>query len=158
MNALKAQNYQGGIKTSFRWIIPMLIGVSKSVVANKAAVYALHITPLFEVGLNWRYKAPVVKVDSMAVRYTKEEAEASEVYAYTHPHADACDGFLAACIAMREQKAIYNEANLTSFMEWVKTDCERVDVNHPSWLVKGTDKTLELARLWDYYNDNVAKK
>jgi hypothetical protein len=50
------QKYYGRIETKFWWIIPILIGVSKSNVDNKATVYALHITPLFEIGFNWKKK------------------------------------------------------------------------------------------------------
>lgn len=49
------KTYSGKIQTKFFWIIPILIGVSKSNVDNKANVYALHITPLFEIGINWKY-------------------------------------------------------------------------------------------------------
>ena len=49
------KKYSGKLETSFYWIIPFLVGVSKSNVDNKANVYALHITPLFEIGLNWKY-------------------------------------------------------------------------------------------------------
>jgi hypothetical protein len=48
------KKYEGTIKTKFFWIIPILIGVSKSDIDGKANVYALHITPLFEIGFNWR--------------------------------------------------------------------------------------------------------
>jgi hypothetical protein len=50
------RKYKGGIKTHFWWIILPLIGVSKSRISNKAIVYALHITPFFEIGFNWRIK------------------------------------------------------------------------------------------------------
>lgn len=49
------KNYKGSLETKFLWIIPMLFGISKSNVDNKVNVYALHITPLFEIGLNWKY-------------------------------------------------------------------------------------------------------
>jgi hypothetical protein len=49
-------NYKGKLDTKFRWIIPLLIGISKNNVDNKAIVYAIHITPLFEIGLNWKAK------------------------------------------------------------------------------------------------------
>jgi len=44
--------YKGKIETKFFWIIPIILGVSISNVDNKANVYALHITPLFEIGFN----------------------------------------------------------------------------------------------------------
>lgn len=50
------KNYKGTIDTKFWWIIPILIGVSKNNVDNKANVYALHITPFFEIGFNWKLK------------------------------------------------------------------------------------------------------
>ena len=46
------QKYSGKLETKFWWIIPILIGVSKSNVDDKANVYALHITPFFEIGIN----------------------------------------------------------------------------------------------------------
>jgi hypothetical protein len=49
------KNYSGQLNTKFFWIIPMLIGVSRSNIDNKAKVYALHLTPLFEIGFNWKY-------------------------------------------------------------------------------------------------------
>ena len=48
------KNYKGTIDTKFWWIIPILIGVSKNNVDNKANVYALHITPFLEIGFNWK--------------------------------------------------------------------------------------------------------
>lgn len=50
------QIYNGKIETKFIWIIPFLFGLSKSNVDNKASVYALHITPLFEIGFNKKLK------------------------------------------------------------------------------------------------------
>ena len=50
------KKYNGKIETKFYWIIPILIGVSKSNVDNKANVYALHITPFFEIGINSKTK------------------------------------------------------------------------------------------------------
>lgn len=48
------KNYKGTINTKFWWIIPILIGISKNNVDNKAIVYTLHITPFFEIGFNWK--------------------------------------------------------------------------------------------------------
>ena len=53
------QEYKGIIETKFWWIIPIFLGISKSNVDNKANVYALHITPLFEIGINWRYRKKI---------------------------------------------------------------------------------------------------
>jgi len=50
------KKYKGGIKTYFWWIIIPIIGISKSNISNKATVYALHITPFFQIGFNWRKK------------------------------------------------------------------------------------------------------
>ena len=52
------KTYKGKIETKFFWILPFFIGVSKSNVDNKANVYALHITPFFEIGFNWK-KSPL---------------------------------------------------------------------------------------------------
>jgi len=49
------KKYGGKLETNFYWIIPFVVGVSKSVIDDKAKVFALHITPLFEIGLNWKY-------------------------------------------------------------------------------------------------------
>jgi len=46
------KNYKGNLETKFFWILPLVIGLSKSNIDNKAKVYALHITPFFEVGFN----------------------------------------------------------------------------------------------------------
>ncbi len=46
--------YRGKIETKFFWLLPLLLGVSKSNIDNKANVYALHITPFFEIGFNWK--------------------------------------------------------------------------------------------------------
>ena len=46
------QKFKGTIETKFWWIIPLIIGVSKNNVDNKANVYALHITPFLEIGFN----------------------------------------------------------------------------------------------------------
>ncbi len=48
------KNYKGNIEAKFFWIIPILIGVSRSNIDDKATVYALHITPFLEIGFNWR--------------------------------------------------------------------------------------------------------
>jgi hypothetical protein len=54
------QTYTGDITTKFIWVIPILLGVSESSIDSKSEyvnkVYALHITPLFEIGFNWRKK------------------------------------------------------------------------------------------------------
>ena len=52
----KTYFYTGEIKTSFRWIIPLFLGISKSNIDNKANVYSIHITPLFEIGINVKTK------------------------------------------------------------------------------------------------------
>lgn len=48
------ETYKGNIETNFYWILPIFIGVSISNVNNKAKIYALHITPFFEIGFNWK--------------------------------------------------------------------------------------------------------
>lgn len=50
------KTYTGKLETKFFWLIPLLIGVSKTNVDNKANVFALHITPIFEIGFNWKYE------------------------------------------------------------------------------------------------------
>jgi hypothetical protein len=50
------QNYKGTIDTKFWWLIPFLFGFSKNNVNNQAIVYAVHITPFIEIGINWRKK------------------------------------------------------------------------------------------------------
>ena len=50
--------YNGQLSTKIWMIIPILLMVSRSTITasdnSKAYVYALHITPWFEVGFNWR--------------------------------------------------------------------------------------------------------
>lgn len=57
--------YNGLLETKFQWILPGLIGISKSTITKRKkifgkmdksryCVYALHITPFFEIGLNWK--------------------------------------------------------------------------------------------------------
>ncbi len=53
---MKKQTYKGHLETHFYWIIPILLGVSKSNVNNEANVYAVHITPFFEFGFNLKTK------------------------------------------------------------------------------------------------------
>lgn len=48
------QQYTGQLTTTFIWLIPPLLMVSRSVIDPGAVVYALHITPFFEIGFNWR--------------------------------------------------------------------------------------------------------
>ena len=51
------RTYHGTITTHFFWLIPILIGFSKSNVDNKANVYAIHITPWIEIGFNSHWQA-----------------------------------------------------------------------------------------------------
>ena len=46
--------YKETLETRFFWLIPFVIGFSKSNVDNKAKVFALHITPFLEIGFNWK--------------------------------------------------------------------------------------------------------
>jgi hypothetical protein len=41
------QEAAGVIYMRFWWIVPLLVGFSKSVIEEGAAVYAIHITPFF---------------------------------------------------------------------------------------------------------------
>lgn len=50
------KNYKGYLETKFFWILPLVIGFSKSSIDNKAIVFALHITPFFEIGINMKRK------------------------------------------------------------------------------------------------------
>lgn len=50
------QVFRGTIEMRFWWLIPGLIGCSRSNVNEDALVFAIHITPFFEVGVNWKYK------------------------------------------------------------------------------------------------------
>lgn len=52
LNQNNMKTYRGKIETKFFWLLPLIIGVSKSNVDDKANVYALHITPFFEIGFN----------------------------------------------------------------------------------------------------------
>lgn len=50
--------YKGDIETRFFWIIPFIIGASKSNVDSKSkftnSIFALHLTPFFEICFNIR--------------------------------------------------------------------------------------------------------
>lgn len=52
------QTYSSDISTIFFWIIPAIIGVSRSRIDKTSKynneVYAIHITPFFEIGFNLR--------------------------------------------------------------------------------------------------------
>jgi len=51
------QTFKGNLQTNIFQIIPLLLFVSVSTISNKkpdAKVYAIHITPWFEIGFNWR--------------------------------------------------------------------------------------------------------
>jgi len=50
------KNYKGNLETKLWWLIPFFLGFSKNNVDGKAIVYALHITPVFEIGLNWKIR------------------------------------------------------------------------------------------------------
>ena len=42
------------LESKFLWLIPFVLGVSKNTIDNKAKVFALHITPFLEIGVNWK--------------------------------------------------------------------------------------------------------
>ncbi len=71
------QKFKGTLETNFYWIIPILLGVSKTNVNNEAVVYALHITPLFELGFNWS-----------ADRRNKTHSEKEEIIKFTITNLD----------------------------------------------------------------------
>ena len=56
--------YNGLLETKFWWILPGLLGISKSTITKKIGfmkkskylVYALHLTPFIEIGFNWKKK------------------------------------------------------------------------------------------------------
>lgn len=52
--------FSGDVDTSFFWVIPFLIGLSKSNVDSKSkynnSVFSLHLTPFFEICFNIRTK------------------------------------------------------------------------------------------------------
>lgn len=53
------KNYKGKLNTKMYTIIPILLYVSKSIITSdksKTNVYALHITPFIEIGVNKRNK------------------------------------------------------------------------------------------------------
>lgn len=61
--------YSGKLRTEFKWLIPFVIGVSKSNVDGKANVFALHLTPFIEIGINVKLKCnPVVATDYSAAQ------------------------------------------------------------------------------------------
>lgn len=48
------KNYKGALSTDFCWIIPLIIGVSKSKINNKSKLYSLHITPFLEIIVGYK--------------------------------------------------------------------------------------------------------
>ena len=63
---MKESHYHGQLNTCVWWIIPILLGVSKNVIIDTegkfdvavATVYAIHITPWFDIGFNGRAPKP----------------------------------------------------------------------------------------------------
>jgi hypothetical protein len=49
---LRKQRAQGHLETVFVWIIPLLIGVSRSEIAHSTRAYSLHLTPFVEIMFN----------------------------------------------------------------------------------------------------------
>ena len=47
------QVYKGEIETKFYWIIPILLGVSRSDINLNGLLFGLHITPFITIGINW---------------------------------------------------------------------------------------------------------
>jgi len=45
------KKYNGNVKCSFMWLIPLIIGVSKNRINDKRNTYSLHITPFIEISL-----------------------------------------------------------------------------------------------------------
>jgi len=58
---MKKQTYKGKLSTTFRWIIPMMLGISINNIDEKAIVYAIHITPFIEFGINFKKKSKNVQ-------------------------------------------------------------------------------------------------
>ena len=53
------KHYKGEVETDFFWIIPFIIGLSESVIHSPKSInyiFALHITPFFEICFNYRRK------------------------------------------------------------------------------------------------------
>ena len=48
------KTYKGNLESIFLWLIPFVLGVSKNTIDSKAKVFALHITPFLEIGINWK--------------------------------------------------------------------------------------------------------
>ena len=48
------KTYKGSLESKFLWLIPFVLGVSKNTIDSKAKVFALHITPFLEIGVNWK--------------------------------------------------------------------------------------------------------
>lgn len=45
---IEKQTYKGIVTTKFRWLIPLILGVSNNELEDKSKIYAIHITPFFE--------------------------------------------------------------------------------------------------------------
>lgn len=50
------KTYKGQITTEFRWIIPILLGISKSTIIPNGIVYSLHILMFINIGISLRTK------------------------------------------------------------------------------------------------------
>ena len=48
----RKHDWQGTLHTSFRWLIPGLLGVSRSTIDEHTRAYAVHLTPYLEIMLN----------------------------------------------------------------------------------------------------------
>jgi hypothetical protein len=57
---MKKQTYKGNLNTTFRWIIPIILGISTNNIDEKVIIYAIHITPFIEFGINFKKKSKKV--------------------------------------------------------------------------------------------------
>ena len=44
--------WSGHLRTNFRWLLPGLLGVSRSTISRHTVTYALHLTPFLEIMVN----------------------------------------------------------------------------------------------------------
>ena len=47
------QKFKGNLEVKFWWIVPLILGVSKSTMNSKTMAYTLQLTPFFEISFNY---------------------------------------------------------------------------------------------------------
>lgn len=48
------QKYKGKVNTEFRWLILLLLGISKNTLEDNYKIYTIHITPFIEISFGYK--------------------------------------------------------------------------------------------------------